>query len=99
VPTADSGAVRAQLKNVAKDVIRTDRDHALFCGEANPTLMVMMDIIMTWCHVHNKTDYYQGITDLLATLLIVTMDEAITYHCFVQLMVGYVTVDSIVFCD
>ena len=86
VPTAASEAIRFQLKNISKDVVRTDRDHPLFSGEGNPILKVMMDIIMTYSHVHPSIEYYQGMTDLLASLLIVTMDEALTYHCFCSQM-------------
>jgi hypothetical protein len=86
VPTADSRDCRHQLKNIAKDVVRTDRDHPLFSGEGNPVLKVMMDIIQTYCHLHPGFEYYQGMTDLLATTLIVTMDEAITFYCFCNQM-------------
>lgn len=86
VPTSESEGIRFQLKNISKDVVRTDRDHPLFSGEGNPILKVMMDIIMTYSHVHPSIEYYQGMTDLLASLLIVTMDEAITYHCFCSQM-------------
>lgn len=49
-------------------------------------LFRLRTIMCTWIWQHMETGYVQGMCDLLAPLLVVLDDEALTYACFSQLM-------------
>ena len=49
-------------------------------------LFRLRTIMCTWIWQHMETGYVQGMCDLLAPLLVVLHDEALTYACFSQLM-------------
>ena len=53
-PLSESTGTLDMLKDMVKDVVRTDRDHPLFAGAGNPNLLKMMNILMTYCVVNNK---------------------------------------------
>ncbi|GAA56462.1 small G protein signaling modulator 2, partial [Clonorchis sinensis] len=55
-------------------------------SELNANLYKLRNIICTWVWLHLDTGYIQGMCDLLAPLLIVLEDEALTFACFSALM-------------
>ncbi|TGZ59856.1 hypothetical protein CRM22_008848 [Opisthorchis felineus] len=55
-------------------------------SELNANLYKLRNIICTWVWLHLDTGYIQGMCDLLAPLLIVLEDEALTFTCFSALM-------------
>ncbi|CAB3368439.1 Hypothetical predicted protein [Cloeon dipterum] len=71
---------------VEKDVVRTDRTHAYFTGDDNPHLEQMKNILLNYAFEHPEVGYTQGMSDLLAPVLVEIQNEADTYACFVNLM-------------
>ncbi|KER29530.1 hypothetical protein T265_03835 [Opisthorchis viverrini] len=55
-------------------------------SELNENLHKLRNIICTWVWLHLDTGYIQGMCDLLAPLLIVLEEEALTFACFSALM-------------
>ncbi|XP_022094642.1 TBC1 domain family member 15-like isoform X3 [Acanthaster planci] len=66
-----------------KDVIRTDRTHHFFEGEHNPHIEVLHDILMTYCQYNFDLGYVQGMSDLLAPILVVMEREVDAFWCLV----------------
>lgn len=54
--------------------------------DLSANLYRLRTIMCTWIWQHMETGYVQGMCDLLAPLLVVLEDEALTYACFSQLM-------------
>ncbi|CDS41098.2 small g protein signaling modulator 1 [Echinococcus multilocularis] len=54
--------------------------------DLSANLYRLRTIMCTWVWQHMETGYVQGMCDLLAPLLVVLEDEALTYACFSQLM-------------
>lgn len=69
-----------------KDVTRTDRLQDYFRGEGNPNLQVLYDILMTYCMYDFDLGYVQGMSDLLAPILVVMENEVDAFWCLVGLV-------------
>lgn len=54
--------------------------------DISANLYRLRTIMCTWTWQHMDTGYVQGMCDLLATLLVVLDDEALTFACFAQFM-------------
>lgn len=48
-PVRESKTVIHRIKDVYKDVVRTDREHAFYSGSTNPNLIRVTDILTTYC--------------------------------------------------
>ncbi|XP_075974891.1 TBC1 domain family member 15/17 [Anticarsia gemmatalis] len=71
---------------VEKDVNRTDRTHPFFAGDNNPNLLVLQDILMTYVMYNFDLGYVQGMSDILAPLLLLLTNEVDSFWCFVGFM-------------
>ncbi|XP_028175647.1 TBC1 domain family member 15 isoform X2 [Ostrinia furnacalis] len=71
---------------VEKDVNRTDRTHPFFAGDNNPNLVVLQDILMTYVMYNFDLGYVQGMSDILAPLLLLMGNEVDSFWCFVGFM-------------
>uniref|UniRef100_A0A1A9UGI3 Rab-GAP TBC domain-containing protein n=1 Tax=Glossina austeni TaxID=7395 RepID=A0A1A9UGI3_GLOAU len=71
------------LHRIEKDVQRCDRNYWYF---ANENLDKLRNVITTYVWEHLEIGYMQGMCDLLAPLLVIFDDEALTYGCFCKLM-------------
>ncbi|KOB77648.1 TBC1 domain family member 15 [Operophtera brumata] len=58
-----------------KDVNRTDRTHPFYAGDNNPNLIVLEDILMTYVMYNFDLGYVQGMSDILAPLLLLLNNE------------------------
>ena len=84
---------RNVICSIEKDVLRTDRSKPYFKGEGNPNLQVLQRILLNYA-VYTKTAYTQGMSDLLAPLLIEVGDESDVFWCFVGLMQHTIFISS-----
>uniref|UniRef100_A0A0K2TQC7 TBC1 domain family member 25like [Nasonia vitripennis] n=1 Tax=Lepeophtheirus salmonis TaxID=72036 RepID=A0A0K2TQC7_LEPSM len=71
---------------VKKDVFRTDRHHSFFAGEENKNVNILFNILTTYALNHPSVGYCQGMSDLLAPLLVIMLDEPQSYIVFCALM-------------
>lgn len=71
---------------VEKDVNRTDRTHPFFSGDNNPNLVVLQDILMTYVMYNFDLGYVQGMSDILAPILLLLNNEVDSFWCFVGFM-------------
>ncbi|XP_059152380.1 TBC1 domain family member 15-like isoform X2 [Physella acuta] len=71
---------------IDKDVMRTDRTHKFFSGDKNPNLQVLYDILMTYCMYNFDLGYVQGMSDILAPILVVMENEVDAFWCFAGAM-------------
>uniref|UniRef100_A0A1A9WDB8 Rab-GAP TBC domain-containing protein n=1 Tax=Glossina brevipalpis TaxID=37001 RepID=A0A1A9WDB8_9MUSC len=71
------------LHRIEKDVQRCDRNYWYF---ANENLDKLRNVITTYVWKHLEVGYMQGMCDLVAPLLVIFDDEALTYGCFCKLM-------------
>ena len=71
---------------VDKDVVRTDRSHPYYAGQQNPNLDKMRNVLLNYAHHNPDIGYTQGMSDLLAPLLVTLHDESDSFWCFVGLM-------------
>ncbi|RXG56612.1 TBC1 domain family member 15 [Armadillidium vulgare] len=71
---------------IEKDVNRTDRNHPFYEGEVNSNLEMLNDILMTYIMYNFDLGYVQGMSDLVAPILYVIQNEAMTFWCFVGYM-------------
>lgn len=71
------------LERIEKDVLRCDRHYWYFTNE---NLDKLRNVITTYVWEHQDPGYMQGMCDLLAPLLVILDDEALTYSCFCQFM-------------
>lgn len=71
---------------VEKDVNRTDRTHPFFAGDNNPNLVVLQDILLTYVMYNFDLGYVQGMSDILAPLLLLLGNEVDSFWCFVGFM-------------
>ncbi|XP_074662893.1 TBC1 domain family member 15-like [Tubulanus polymorphus] len=78
--------VRDRKSLIEKDVNRTDRTHVFFQGENNPNLQVLNDVLMTYCMYNFDLGYVQGMSDLLAPILVVMENEVDAFWCFAGYM-------------
>jgi len=84
---------------INKDVHRTDRSVTFFAAEdlpnpdpespngTNANLEIMKDILLTYVMSYNpELGYVQGMSDLVAPILVVMGDEAMTFWAFTHFM-------------
>ncbi|XP_050561989.1 TBC1 domain family member 15 isoform X3 [Spodoptera frugiperda] len=71
---------------VEKDVNRTDRTHPFFAGDNNPNLVILQDILLTYVMYNFDLGYVQGMSDILAPLLLLLGNEVDSFWCFVGFM-------------
>ncbi|KAG7276745.1 hypothetical protein CRUP_030362 [Coryphaenoides rupestris] len=71
---------------IEKDVNRTDRTNRFYEGIDNPGLVLLHDILMTYCMYDFDLGYVQGMSDLLSPLLYVMENEVEAFWCFVSFM-------------
>ncbi|CAL8263677.1 unnamed protein product [Merluccius merluccius] len=71
---------------IEKDVNRTDRTNRFYEGIDNPGLVLLHDILMTYCMYDFDLGYVQGMSDLLSPLLYVMENEVDAFWCFVSFM-------------
>ncbi|XP_052007981.1 TBC1 domain family member 15-like isoform X2 [Xyrauchen texanus] len=71
---------------IEKDVNRTDRNNKFYEGLDNPGLMLLHDILMTYCMYDFDLGYVQGMSDLLSPILFVMENEVDAFWCFVSFM-------------
>ncbi|KAG1380441.1 hypothetical protein G6F61_004055 [Rhizopus arrhizus] len=72
---------------IEKDVQRTDRTHEAFVEENNnPTMETMKDILLSYNFYNTNLGYVQGMSDLLAPLLVVMQDEGMAFWAFAHFM-------------
>uniref|UniRef100_A0A8C9U6H6 TBC1 domain family member 15 n=1 Tax=Scleropages formosus TaxID=113540 RepID=A0A8C9U6H6_SCLFO len=71
---------------IEKDVNRTDRTNKFYEGPDNPGLILLHDILMTYCMYDFDLGYVQGMSDLLSPILYVMENEVDTFWCFVSFM-------------
>lgn len=75
-PVSQSEELRATIRTIVKDVMRTDRDFVYFKGDDNPHLAQLLEILTTYSVFENGVGYTQGMSDLLSPLMAVIKDEA-----------------------
>ncbi|XP_041347892.1 small G protein signaling modulator 1-like isoform X3 [Gigantopelta aegis] len=68
---------------IDKDVQRCDRNYWYFCHD---NLEKLRNVMCTYVWQHLDVGYVQGMCDLVAPLLVIFDDEALTYSCFCELM-------------
>ncbi|KAL4710678.1 hypothetical protein ACJJTC_003314 [Scirpophaga incertulas] len=71
---------------VEKDVNRTDRTHPFYAGDNNPNLVLLQDILMTYVMYNFDLGYVQGMSDILAPMLLLMGNEVDSFWCFVGFM-------------
>ncbi|KAJ8032382.1 TBC1 domain family member 15 [Holothuria leucospilota] len=71
---------------IDKDVVRTDRVHPFFAGDNNVHLDQLFSILMTYAQYNFDLGYVQGMSDILAPILLVMEDEVDAFWCFVGYM-------------
>uniref|UniRef100_A0A8C8SDA5 TBC1 domain family member 15 n=1 Tax=Pelusios castaneus TaxID=367368 RepID=A0A8C8SDA5_9SAUR len=71
---------------IEKDVNRTDRTNKFYEGQNNPGLILLHDILMTYCMYDFDLGYVQGMSDLLSPILYVMENEVDAFWCFVSYM-------------
>ncbi|KAI3370562.1 hypothetical protein L3Q82_007072 [Scortum barcoo] len=71
---------------IEKDVNRTDRTNRFYEGIDNPSLVLLHDILMTYCMFDFDLGYVQGMSDLLSPILYVMENEVDAFWCFVSFM-------------
>ncbi|XP_034443027.1 TBC1 domain family member 15 isoform X1 [Hippoglossus hippoglossus] len=71
---------------IEKDVNRTDRTNRFYEGIDNPGLVLLNDILMTYCMYDFDLGYVQGMSDLLSPILFVMENEVDAFWCFVSFM-------------
>ncbi|KAG8201537.1 hypothetical protein JTE90_011212 [Oedothorax gibbosus] len=75
-------ALRDRKSLIEKDVSRTDRTHPYFEGEGNINILMLQDILMTYCMYNFDLGYVQGMSDILSPILVVMQDEVDAFWCF-----------------
>ncbi|XP_025089137.1 small G protein signaling modulator 1-like isoform X4 [Pomacea canaliculata] len=76
-------SVALNLHRIDKDVQRCDRHYWYFSEE---NLEKLRNIMCTYVWQHLEVGYVQGMCDIVAPLLVILDDEALTYSCFCELM-------------
>ncbi|XP_077688910.1 TBC1 domain family member 15 isoform X4 [Eretmochelys imbricata] len=71
---------------IEKDVNRTDRTNKFYEGQDNPGLILLHDILMTYCMYDFDLGYVQGMSDLLSPVLYIMENEVDAFWCFVSYM-------------
>nr|XP_054361421.1 TBC1 domain family member 15 [Mirounga angustirostris] len=76
----------SRVSSCEKDVNRTDRTNKFYEGQDNPGLILLHDILMTYCMYDFDLGYVQGMSDLLSPLLYVMENEVDAFWCFASYM-------------
>lgn len=84
---------------VEKDAPRTDRTNPFFAGDQNENVLIMKRILLNYAFHNPQVGYTQGMSDLLAPLLIELRDESEAFWCFEGLMERTLFVSSPRDCD
>ena len=71
---------------VEKDAPRTDRTNPFFAGDSNENVLIMKRILLNYAYHNPSIGYTQGMSDLLAPLLIEMRDESEAFWSFEGLM-------------
>ncbi|XP_061532411.1 TBC1 domain family member 15 isoform X1 [Phycodurus eques] len=71
---------------IEKDVNRTDRSNRFYEGMDNPGLVLLHDILLTYCMYDFDLGYVQGMSDLLSPIVFVMENEVDAFWCFVSFM-------------
>ncbi|XP_072291383.1 TBC1 domain family member 15 [Eucyclogobius newberryi] len=71
---------------IEKDVNRTDRTYRFYEGMDNPGLVLLNDILMTYCMYDFDLGYVQGMSDLLSPIVYVMENEVDAFWCFAYYM-------------
>lgn len=79
---------------VEKDVVRTDRSNPYFAGADNPNIQTMKEILLNFAFYCPKMGYNQGMSDLLAPIMVEIGNEADAFWCFMGLMNNTIFVSS-----
>ncbi|KAH8328448.1 hypothetical protein KR067_009567 [Drosophila pandora] len=77
---------RERKCQIEKDVKRTDRSLPFFAGEDNPNIALLQGILMTYVMYNFDLGYVQGMSDLLAPILEIQVNEVDAFWCFVGFM-------------
>lgn len=77
---------RERKFRVEKDVTRTDRDIPFFSKEWGPNMIKLHDILVTYSFYNFDIGYCQGMSDLLAPILVIMEEEEDSFWCFAGLM-------------
>jgi len=86
VQEANFCGYRERKCQIEKDVKRTDRSLQFFAGEDNPNLALLQGILMTYVMYNFDLGYVQGMSDLLAPILEIQVNEVDAFWCFVGFM-------------
>ncbi|XP_067087930.1 TBC1 domain family member 17 [Osmerus mordax] len=78
--------LRGYRSLIERDVNRTDRQNTFFSGNDNPGLVLLHDVLMTYCMFNFDLGYVQGMSDLLAPILFVTQNEVESFWCLTGFM-------------
>ena len=84
---------------VEKDAPRTDRNNPFFAGDQNENVLIMKRILLNYAFHNPAVGYTQGMSDLLAPLLIELRDESEAFWCFEGLMERTLFISSPKDCD
>ncbi|KAM4691469.1 TBC1 domain family member 16 [Rhinophrynus dorsalis] len=93
-PSAQKDFWRNVQFTVDKDVVRTDRSNQFFRGEDNPNVEAMRRILLNYAVYSPGVGYSQGMSDLVAPLLVEVLEESDTFWCFVGLMQNTIFISS-----
>eukprot|EP01125_Pyxidicula_operculata_P000967 TRINITY_DN1084_c3_g1_i1.p1 TRINITY_DN1084_c3_g1~~TRINITY_DN1084_c3_g1_i1.p1 ORF type:complete len:502 (-),score=131.85 TRINITY_DN1084_c3_g1_i1:253-1758(-) len=72
--------------DINKDVRRTDRHLKEFAEESSKNLVLLSDILLSYCFYNWDIGYGQGMNDLLSPLILIMEDEVEAFWCFKGLM-------------
>lgn len=78
--------LRGYRSLIERDVSRTDRTNKFYEGSDNPGLVLLNDVLMTYCMYNFDLGYVQGLSDLLSPILYVTQNEVDAFWCFAGFM-------------
>uniref|UniRef100_A0A8C5MLI0 TBC1 domain family member 15 n=1 Tax=Leptobrachium leishanense TaxID=445787 RepID=A0A8C5MLI0_9ANUR len=78
--------LRGYRSLIERDVSRTDRNNKFYEGNDNPGLVLLNDVLMTYCMFNFDLGYVQGMSDLLSPILFVTQNEVDSFWCFTGFM-------------
>uniref|UniRef100_A0A8C8VJ44 TBC1 domain family member 15 n=1 Tax=Pelusios castaneus TaxID=367368 RepID=A0A8C8VJ44_9SAUR len=78
--------LRGYRSLIERDVSRTDRSNKFYQGSENPALVLLHDVLLTYCMYNFDLGYVQGMSDLLSPILYVTQNEVDAFWCFAGFM-------------
>lgn len=85
--TPTNNKLTQMLQQVDNDIRRTDRSHPFYKGEDNPNLDRLRQIILNYLLEYRKDiTYCQGMTDILAPILMSLDDDSESFFCFTRLV-------------